>query len=77
MLGLPVRMADLEAIDPQYYKSLKQMLEIPMEVLCLEETFTATVHSFGVMSEVELKPGGKDIPVTDENKAEYVSIIIE
>ena len=76
MLGLPVRMADLEAIDPQYYKSLKQMLEIPMEVLCLEETFTATVHSFGVMSEVELKPGGKDIPVTDENKAEYVFILL-
>ena len=29
------------------------------------------------MVTVELKPGGADVPVTEENKKDYVSLIVE
>lgn len=32
--------------------------------------------SFGVLKNHELKPGGKDIAVTDENKKEYVRLYV-
>ena len=38
----------------------------------LENNFCVEQISFGEMRTHELKPGGKDIPVTDENKKEYV-----
>ena len=43
----------------------------------IDETFTTTEDRFGEMVTVELKPGGADIPVTEENKKEYVSLIVE
>lgn len=33
--------------------------------------FTADVDEFGEKKEIELKPGGANIAVTDENKREY------
>ena len=38
----------------------------------LDETFSITDESFGEQKQVDLKPGGRDIPVTNENKKEYV-----
>jgi len=32
---------------------------------------------FGEMVTVELKPGGEDVPVTEENKKEYVDLVVE
>ena len=43
----------------------------------IDETFTTTEDRFGEMVTVELKPNGADIPVTEENKKEYVSLIVE
>lgn len=43
----------------------------------IDETFTTTEERFGEMVTVELKPGGNDVPVTEENKKEYVSLIVE
>ena len=43
----------------------------------IDETFTTTEERFGEMVTVELKPGGADILVTEENKKEYVNAIIE
>ena len=42
----------------------------------IDETFTTTEDRFGEMITVKLKPGGADIPVTEENK-DYVSGIVE
>ena len=38
----------------------------------LDHTFSVEHNSFGCLQEYELKPGGKDITVTEENKREYV-----
>lgn len=34
--------------------------------------FTVDVEKFGVREEIDLKPGGSSIDVTDDNKQEYV-----
>ena len=38
----------------------------------IELTFTVDDEKFGERRTIELKPGGEDIPVTNENKHEYV-----
>lgn len=38
----------------------------------LDHTFCVESHSFGKHQQHELKPGGGDIKVTEENKKEYV-----
>ena len=43
----------------------------------MDETFTTTEDRFGEIVEVELKPGGANIPVTEENKKEYVEAVVE
>lgn len=34
--------------------------------------FTVTEESFGKQHIIELKPGGKDVSVTNENKMQYI-----
>jgi len=42
----------------------------------IDETFTVE-DRFGELVTIELKPGGADVPVTEENKKEYVETMIE
>lgn len=74
-LGLPVNFHDLEAIEPDYYKSLKQLLDTPLDLLGLDLTFTAETDNFGKLEVMDLVPGGRDIAVTDENKFEFVRLV--
>lgn len=43
----------------------------------IDETFTTTEERFGEIVTIELKPGGDDIDVTQENKKDYVDCIVE
>ncbi len=43
----------------------------------IDETFTTTEDRFGEMVTIELKPGGENFPVTQDNKKEYVDCVIE
>ena len=38
---------DIEAVEPDYFKSLKQILEFPLDMLGVELTFSAEIHTFG------------------------------
>lgn len=38
---------------------------------------TTAEDRFGEMVTIELKPGGADIPVTQDNKKDYVDLIVE
>jgi E3 ubiquitin-protein ligase NEDD4 len=42
----------------------------------LDETFSVTEDRFGELITVDLKPGGSEIPVTQENKHEYVDLAV-
>ncbi len=71
MLGVPVNYTDMEAIDPEYYKNLRWILENDITNV-LDLTFSHETHEFDAAKIIELKPGGASIPVTEENKAEYL-----
>lgn len=76
ILGKQVDYRDIEAVDPEYYKSLEWMLNNDITDV-LDLTFSIDAEDFGETKIIELKPGGKDIAVTEENKVEYVRLVTE
>ena len=71
VLSKPINLSDIEAVDIEYYKSMKYIMDTD-DVECLEMTFTSDEDVYGQMVEHELKPNGKDIKVTNENKKEFI-----
>eukprot|EP01107_Rhizomastix_libera_P013280 TRINITY_DN357_c0_g1_i4.p1 TRINITY_DN357_c0_g1~~TRINITY_DN357_c0_g1_i4.p1 ORF type:complete len:244 (+),score=58.69 TRINITY_DN357_c0_g1_i4:67-732(+) len=67
MVQKPLSLRDLEAYDPTLYKSLARLLAVNVDDLGLV---------FADGSE-ELVPGGMDLDVTDENKHEYVRLLVK
>ena len=67
---------DMESVDADLYRSLKWTLDNPIEGV-LDLTFSTEDERFGELVTVNLKEDGDKIPVTDENKAEYVQLITE
>lgn len=76
MLGIEVDYKDMEAIDPEFHKSLEWILNNDITDV-LDLTFIYEVDDFGRQKVVELKPGGKNLVVTEENKHEYVKLIVQ
>ncbi|KAJ3355309.1 hypothetical protein HDU83_003604 [Entophlyctis luteolus] len=76
ILNEKVDMSDLESIDLDLYKSLKWMLDNPIEGI-IENTFSVEYDEFGTAVTVDLKPNGRNIEVTDHNKEEYVQLYCE
>ncbi|KAG6812564.1 hypothetical protein H0H92_002216 [Tricholoma furcatifolium] len=75
ILGKQMTLADLESIDADLHRSLVWMLDNDITDV-LEETFSVTEERFGEMVTVELKPGGEQLDVTEENKKEYVDSVV-
>ncbi|KAJ0404400.1 hypothetical protein P43SY_007653 [Pythium insidiosum] len=72
LLGVPISFADLEFIDAEVYRSLKWMKENDgVDALCLDFSVTNRKLS-GDVEVLDLKENGRNIPVTDENKLEYI-----
>lgn len=63
---------DLPTLDPEMYQNLMMLRSYPGRVDELSLNFTIADGSYGDISEVELKPGGKNIPVTNHNAIEYI-----
>lgn len=76
ILGRSVDYRDVESIDPEYYNSLVWMLENDITDV-LDLTFSIEAEEFGEMKIIDLLPDGRNIPVTQENKIEYVKLITE
>ncbi|EJD46029.1 ubiquitin-protein ligase [Auricularia subglabra TFB-10046 SS5] len=76
ILRKKITLSDLESVDAELFRGLTWMLENDITDI-IEETFTTTEDRFGEMVTIDLKPGGADIPVTEENKKEYVEYIID
>ncbi|PAA78814.1 hypothetical protein BOX15_Mlig011885g1 [Macrostomum lignano] len=75
LLGRPVSLPDLESVDPMLYNSLCWILNNDITGV-LEHTFSVEHQSFGAMEVHELIPGGKSVPVTQDNKREYVQLYV-
>ncbi|KAJ8574666.1 hypothetical protein ON010_g4544 [Phytophthora cinnamomi] len=77
LLQLPTSMDDLHQMDSQYHKSLVWMLENDIADV-IDETFSVEMEGTGKkVVVVDLKENGRDIPVTDVNKKEYVDLVIQ
>ncbi|GAA0160727.1 ubiquitin-protein ligase [Lithospermum erythrorhizon] len=83
ILGVKVTYHDIEAVDPDYYKNLKWMLENDVNDI-LDLTFSMDAdeekHILYEKTEVtdyELKPGGRNLRVTEETKYEYVDLVAD
>ncbi|KAL9903401.1 E3 ubiquitin-protein ligase Nedd-4 isoform X6 [Glossina fuscipes] len=75
MLQKPIDLKDMESVDTEYYNSLMWIKE--NDPRQLELTFCVDEDIFGQKSQHELKPGGANIEVTNENKDEYIKLVIE
>lgn len=75
LLNKGITLSDIEGVDPELHRSLTWMLENSIDGV-LDASFSVEHSSFGVLRNHELKPGGKDISVTEENKREYVRLYV-
>ena len=72
ILGIPITFSDLQFIDHEVFRSLKWMKENEnVDVLELDFSVMA-VRLDGQLEVVDLIPNGRNIPVTDENKKQYI-----
>ncbi|KAL4814068.1 E3 ubiquitin-protein ligase RSP5 [Aspergillus spinulosporus] len=76
MLRKKVSLQDMEGVDEDLHRNLTWTLENDIEGI-IDLTFTVDDEKFGERRTIELKPGGEDIPVTNENKHEYVELVTE
>ncbi|WBW73047.1 HECT-type ubiquitin-protein ligase E3 Pub2 [Schizosaccharomyces osmophilus] len=74
LLQKPLVMKDFKDIDEVYYESLKWMLENEVDdSLCLN--FSCEENRLGDSVTIDLKPNGRNLPVNDENKEEYIQLL--
>ncbi|GAA6058525.1 hypothetical protein JCM10212_006964 [Sporobolomyces blumeae] len=77
--GETVTLSDLAQFEPVLARSLQQLLDYAggdvEDVFC--RTFVGTYEAWGDVIEVELCDGGREIPVTNENREEYVRLLVE
>lgn len=76
ILGKSVSVKDMESFDPDYYKSLVWMLDNDITDI-ITETFSVEDDEFGKITVVDLVPNGRNIPVTEDNKHDYVRLVVE
>nr|XP_048321296.1 E3 ubiquitin-protein ligase UPL7 isoform X2 [Ziziphus jujuba var. spinosa] len=72
LLGRYSYLDELSTLDPELYRNLMYVKHYDGEVKDLFLDFTVTEESFGKRQVIELKAGGKDVSVTNENKMQYI-----
>ncbi|CAF1569596.1 unnamed protein product [Rotaria magnacalcarata] len=78
MLGKTLTINDLQSLDPEFYNSLLWIKDNNLdENDDLELYFNTTFELLGKVENVELKPGGNDIKLTEANKVEYLELITQ
>jgi len=73
LLDQPITIEDIKSLDEKLYENMKIFSESGEDINDLSLTFSVREDD----EEVELKPGGADIDVTEENKDEYIELCIK
>ena len=76
VLQIEPTLDDLRELDSILGNSMEWILHNDIEGM-IEETFSITVDEFGAMNTYELVPDGESKEVTEENKKEYVSKVVQ
>ncbi|XP_002528627.3 E3 ubiquitin-protein ligase UPL7 isoform X1 [Ricinus communis] len=72
LLGRYSFVDELSTLDPELYRNLMYVKHYDGDLKDLFLDFTITEESFGKRHVIELKPGGKNVSVTNENKMQYI-----
>uniref|UniRef100_H3C075 E3 ubiquitin-protein ligase n=1 Tax=Tetraodon nigroviridis TaxID=99883 RepID=H3C075_TETNG len=75
MLDKKPTLKDLESIDPEFYNSIMWVKENNLEECGVELFFAQDMEILGKVTSHELKEGGENELVTEENKEEYISLL--
>lgn len=76
LLGRNVSLKDMETLDVEYFKSLMWILENDITDVITED-FLVETDDYGEKKIIDLIPDGRNIPVTEDNKQEYVRKVVE
>ncbi|KAJ5086382.1 hypothetical protein NUU61_007689 [Penicillium alfredii] len=76
MLRKKVTLQDMEGVDEDLHRNLAWTLDNDIEGI-VELTFSVDDEKFGERRTIDLIPGGRDMPVTNENKAQYIELVTE
>ncbi|KAI3649535.1 hypothetical protein MP228_005167 [Amoeboaphelidium protococcarum] len=76
MLNKKITYQDMESVDADYFRSLEWMMNNDITDI-LEQTFSVEDERFGEIYTVDLIDDGRNIPLTDENKKDYVELITQ
>ncbi|XP_007955845.1 NEDD4-like E3 ubiquitin-protein ligase WWP1 [Orycteropus afer afer] len=77
MLSKKLTIKDLESIDTEFYNSLIWIRDNNIEECGLEMYFSVDMEILGKVTSHDLKSGGSNILVTEENKDEYIGLMTE
>lgn len=77
MLTRKLTIKDIESVDEEFYNSLVWIRDNNIEECGLELDFTMDFEVLGKIDTIELKEGGAEIPVTEDNKEEYIRLMID
>jgi len=73
LLKLPVSLSDVESLDGEFHGSLRWLKENEItDPDRLGMTFCVNEEVFGKIIERELKPGGRNVFVSEKNKKDYI-----
>eukprot|EP01104_Vermistella_antarctica_P019994 TRINITY_DN823_c0_g1_i2.p1 TRINITY_DN823_c0_g1~~TRINITY_DN823_c0_g1_i2.p1 ORF type:complete len:1003 (+),score=224.70 TRINITY_DN823_c0_g1_i2:213-3221(+) len=76
ILSKKVTLKDLETVDPEYHQSMRWILDNDITDV-LDLTFNVDHEEFGAVKQIDLKPNGENIAVDNNNKAEYVDLVVQ
>ncbi|BCR86946.1 NEDD4 family E3 ubiquitin-protein ligase [Aspergillus chevalieri] len=76
MLRKKVSLQDMEGVDEDLHRNLTWVLDNDIEGI-IEPNFAVDDEKFGERRTIDLMPGGRDLPVTNENKGQYVELVTE
>ncbi|KAG3030506.1 Ubiquitin-protein ligase [Phytophthora cactorum] len=78
LMGCTLGLEDLELALPDLGRGLRQLLNFEGDVEGVyQRNFEYSYEVFGEVKTVELKPGGSSIPVTKDNREEYVGLYVD
>ncbi len=77
LLNLKLNMQDLELFDPQFFNSLKWISENDIDEAGMDLYFLASYEFMGKTETCELKAGGGELKVVEENKKEYINLMVD
>ncbi|XP_071091947.1 E3 ubiquitin-protein ligase Su(dx)-like [Haliotis cracherodii] len=76
MLNKKLTVKDIESVDSEFYTSILWIKDNNIDECGLELYFQADFEVLGKIEQHDLKEGGGDIKVTEENKEEYINLMV-